>query len=147
MLDDIQRRDNLLDAAKAKESRLLVEKQKAEEDLKREKERVITHALKVQGELERKVVLEAEKVRALPSQVAQLYIDHEFVSQVQEHHHSLMAKMEDTQAKLDQANQRCDELVVQQSQLQCDLDVEKSRRAKSQNATNHALAEAQELSA
>ncbi|KAF5782448.1 hypothetical protein HanXRQr2_Chr11g0496001 [Helianthus annuus] len=141
MLDDIQRRDSLLEAAKARESRLLAEKEKAKEDLKRvtsnlaeehvvwaqdiqEKERVIAHALKVQVELERKAVLEAEK----------------------EHHHSLMAEMEDTQAKLDQANQGCDEVVVQRSQLQRDLDVEKSRRAKSENAMNHALAEAQELS-
>ncbi|MFS7987386.1 hypothetical protein Hanom_Chr11g01022071 [Helianthus anomalus] len=54
--------------------------------------------------------MEVEKVRALTSQVAQLNINHEFVSQR-------------------------------------DLDVEKSRRAESENATNQALAKAQELSA
>ncbi|KAJ0626195.1 hypothetical protein HanPSC8_Chr01g0011261 [Helianthus annuus] len=136
MMDDIHQRDDLLDAAKARDSRLLAENQKAEEDLKRvtsnlveerviwardiqEKERVIAHTSKVQGELERKAVMKAEKVRAQTSQVARLNIDHEFVSQVQEQHHALMA----------------------------DMDVENSRRAESENAPNQALAEVQELSA
>ncbi|MFS8008474.1 hypothetical protein Hanom_Chr14g01273181 [Helianthus anomalus] len=56
-----------------------------------------------------------------------------------------MAKMENTQARCEQANQRCDELMVQQTQLQHDLDTERSRRAKSENVMNQALAETSEL--
>ncbi|KAJ0808586.1 hypothetical protein HanPI659440_Chr01g0005011 [Helianthus annuus] len=89
--------------------------------------------------------MEAEKVHALSSQVARLRIDREFVSQVDERHHALMAEMEDTQAKFDHTTQRCDELTVQWSRLQRDLDAEKSRRAKSENAANQVLAEAKEL--
>ncbi|MFS7990658.1 hypothetical protein Hanom_Chr11g01061501 [Helianthus anomalus] len=108
MMDDIQRWDNLLDTAKARESYLLAKKPKAEVDLKRvtsnlaeervawardiqEKEMVIAHALKVQGS--------------------------------------------------------CREKSYWRRKRFCDLDVEKSRRAESENATNQALAEAQELSA
>ncbi|KAJ0749692.1 hypothetical protein HanLR1_Chr05g0173021 [Helianthus annuus] len=142
MMDELQRQDSLIDAAKVRESRLLAEKQKTEEDLRRvtsnlaeehviwardcqEKGRLISHALKTQKELERKVVMEAEKER----------------------HTALIAEMEDTQAKFNQATQRCDELTVQWSRLQRDLDAEKSRRAESENAVNQALAEASELRA
>ncbi|MFS7904808.1 hypothetical protein Hanom_Chr01g00040381 [Helianthus anomalus] len=78
MMDELQRQDSLLDIAKERESRLLVEKQKVEEDLKRvttnlaeervtcawdcqEKERLISHAFKTPKELERKAMMEAEK--------------------------------------------------------------------------------------
>ncbi|KAF5805207.1 hypothetical protein HanRHA438_Chr05g0216071 [Helianthus annuus] len=164
MMDELQRQDSLIDAAKVRESRLLAEKQKTEEDLRRvtsnlaeehviwardcqEKGRLISHALKTQKELERKVVTEAEKVRVPSSKIASLCIDHEFISQVQERHTALIAEMEDTQAKFNQATQRCDELIVQWSRLQRDLDAEKSRRAESENAVNQALAEASELRA
>ncbi|MFS7944994.1 hypothetical protein Hanom_Chr06g00518721 [Helianthus anomalus] len=58
-----------------------------------------------------------------------------------------MEEMEDTQAKCEQASQRCDELMVQRSRLQRDLDAEKSRRAESENAINQELAETSELTA
>ncbi|KAF5812445.1 hypothetical protein HanXRQr2_Chr04g0192681 [Helianthus annuus] len=162
MMDELQRRDSLVDAAKVRESCLLAEKQKVEEDLIRvtsnlaeecviwardcqEKDMLISYALKTRKELERKVVMEAEKVHALSSQVARLRIDHEFVSQVQECHTALMAEVEDTQAKFDQATQRCDELMVQRSRLQRDLDAEKSHCAESGSVINQVLAETSEL--
>ncbi|MFS7976893.1 hypothetical protein Hanom_Chr10g00897691 [Helianthus anomalus] len=57
-----------------------------------------------------------------------------------------MVEMEDTQAKLNQATQRCDELIVQRSRLQRDLDAEKSRYTESENTATQELAEANELS-
>ncbi|MFS7917586.1 hypothetical protein Hanom_Chr03g00190961 [Helianthus anomalus] len=113
MTDNLQWRDSLLDAAKVLDCQ--------------EKERMISHALKTQKELERKVVMEPKKVCALSSQVAMLRIDHEFVSQVQECHTTLMADMEDTQSRCEQANQKCDELVVQRTRLQHDLETKRSR--------------------
>ncbi|MFS7929236.1 hypothetical protein Hanom_Chr04g00330101 [Helianthus anomalus] len=95
--------------------------------------------------MEIKAVMEVEKVCALSSQIERLRIDHEFVSQAQECHTALMAEMEDTQAKFDQATQKCDEFVAQRSHLQRDLDDEESRRAESGNVVNQALAEASEL--
>ncbi|MFS7984347.1 hypothetical protein Hanom_Chr11g00985441 [Helianthus anomalus] len=75
MMDEVHRRDNLLDATRIQESRMIAEKQKAEEDLKwvttnlaeerviwarecQEKERIIAHALKVQKELKKKAMAE-----------------------------------------------------------------------------------------
>ncbi|KAJ0828272.1 hypothetical protein HanRHA438_Chr17g0835341 [Helianthus annuus] len=90
MMDELHRQDSLLDIAKVRESRLLAKKQKAEDDLKRvtlnlakerviwaqdcqEKERMISHALKTQKELER-------KANVLTSQVQRLRIDREFIA-------------------------------------------------------------------
>ncbi|KAJ0933564.1 hypothetical protein HanPSC8_Chr04g0186251 [Helianthus annuus] len=142
MMDELQRRDSLVDAAKVRESCLLAEKQKVEEDLIRvtsnlaeecviwardcqEKDMLISYALRTRKELERKVVMEAEKV--------------------QECHTALMAEVEDTQAKFDQATQRCDELMVQRSRLQRDLDAEKSHCAESGSVISQVLAETSEL--
>ncbi|MFS7888660.1 hypothetical protein Hanom_Chr00s000001g01597801 [Helianthus anomalus] len=53
--------------------------------------------------------------------------------------------MEDTQARYEQASQKCDELRVQSTRLQHDLDAEKSRHTEIESVTNKALDVVSEL--
>ncbi|MFS7913165.1 hypothetical protein Hanom_Chr02g00138631 [Helianthus anomalus] len=76
MMDELQRRDSLVDDAKDLRrvtSNLAEERVIWARDYQ-EIHRLISHALKTQKELERKAVMEVEKVRALSPQVARLVL-------------------------------------------------------------------------
>ncbi|KAJ0704984.1 hypothetical protein HanPI659440_Chr14g0568591 [Helianthus annuus] len=99
--DEKYRMESQLQAAGFRESRFLLEKNKADDGLKRvtahlaeerliwardiaEKDRVLAHAKNVQEELEHKAITEAQKVRSeMSAQVERFRFDSDFVSQVE----------------------------------------------------------------
>ncbi|KAM0068351.1 hypothetical protein Hdeb2414_s0002g00072171 [Helianthus debilis subsp. tardiflorus] len=100
--DEKYRLESQLQATGLRESGFVSEKNKAEDDLKRvtthlaeerilwardiaKKDRVLAHAKTVQEELERKAIVEAQKVRSeLSAKMEKFHVDTDFVSQVQE---------------------------------------------------------------
>ncbi|KAJ0652221.1 hypothetical protein HanOQP8_Chr15g0569691 [Helianthus annuus] len=124
--------ESQLQAAGLRESRFVLEKNKAEDDLKRvtanlaeerilwardiaEKDRVLAHAKNVQEELERKAINKAQKVRSeMSAKMEKFRIDTDFVSQVRERYQALTVEVEAFNAK---AQAKKVELEEQEDQL------------------------------
>ncbi|KAJ0458917.1 hypothetical protein HanHA89_Chr16g0643141 [Helianthus annuus] len=116
--DEKYRLESQLQAVGLREARLLSEKNKAEDDLKRvtahlaeerimwsrdmaEKDRILAQAKNIQEELERKAIAEAQKVRLeLSTQLEKFRVDTDFVSHVQERYQGLTAEVEASHAKV-----------------------------------------------
>ncbi|MFS7929956.1 hypothetical protein Hanom_Chr04g00338481 [Helianthus anomalus] len=111
------RLESQLHAVGVREIRFVLEKKKAEDDLKRvtanlaeeriiwardiaEKYRILSRAKAVQEELERKAVNEPRKVRSeLSAEVEKFRVDTDFVYQVQERYQDLTIELEASNAK------------------------------------------------
>ncbi|KAF5810866.1 hypothetical protein HanRHA438_Chr04g0184331 [Helianthus annuus] len=128
LMDEKYRLESQLQAAGPRESRFVFEKNKAEDDLKRvtanlakerilwardiaEKYRVLAHAKNVQEELERKVVVEAQKVQErYQGLTVELEASNAKVQAKQ-------AELEEREEQLRKLQQVCDSLVSEKNQL------------------------------
>ncbi|MFS7963730.1 hypothetical protein Hanom_Chr08g00741771 [Helianthus anomalus] len=135
LVDEKNHLESQLHAVGVRENRFLLEKNKAEDDLKcvtanlaeeriawardiAEKERIISRAKTVQEELERKAIHEARKVRSeLSAEVERYRINTDFVYQVLERYQDLTlqlgaseAKARDEQVELEERDEKLREL-------------------------------------
>ncbi|MFS8034113.1 hypothetical protein Hanom_Chr17g01577401 [Helianthus anomalus] len=154
----------MLSAADVRESRFVLEKNKAEDNLKRvtailveemviwahdivETNRILSRAKTFQEELERKAVNEARKVRSeLSAEVEKFRIDTNFVYRVQERYQNLTLELEPSNAKAQAKQVELEERKEKLKELQqmCDsLVSEKNQLLQSSTTQQACLREAE----
>ncbi|MFS7947703.1 hypothetical protein Hanom_Chr06g00551341 [Helianthus anomalus] len=154
LVDEKNRLESQFHAAGVRESRFLLEKNKAEDDLKRvtvnlaeerivwardiaKKERIISRAKTVQEELERKAVHEAQKERY---QDLTLHLE---ASEAKVR--DKQVELEDREEKLRKLQQICDALVTEKNQLLQASSSQQSHLKEAESALDHTHAEVDSL--
>ncbi|KAM0049925.1 hypothetical protein Hdeb2414_s0008g00291621 [Helianthus debilis subsp. tardiflorus] len=156
LVDEKYRLESQLQAAGLRESRVVSEKNKAEEDLKRvtanlaeerilwardiaEKDRVLSHAKAVQEELERKAVAEAQKVQERYQSFAVELEASNAKAQAKQ------AELEEREEKLRELQQICDSLFSEKNQLVKSSTTQQARLKEAESALDQTNAEVDNL--